>query len=98
MTVSTTEECKMLNTKYFEIRKNACEWEDSLVLNYTEDQIIMIMLWICQWENQYNGLILADNEVIDESLIEDVKIGIEFAKLCLDTESNIRKLEYSRQK
>ena len=102
--ISTQEEYNVLKRRYWTAIKQASQWEDELENNFTEDEQMDIMSMIAYWENQEKGFGMHNDERhyadihTDGRLLEEAKIGFEFAKACLQLGPGIRKWDMGHNK
>ena len=98
--IITQQEYDSAKSRLDEAIHKSCLWEDDLEKKFNEDEQMDIMSIIAYWENQLRGYGKRNDERMYESickedstgrLLEEAKIGFEFAKLCLELGPSVRK-------
>ena len=105
--ITTKEEYDSAKSRLNEAIHKSCLWEDDLEKKFNEDEQMDIMSIIAYWENQLRGHKKLNDERMYESirkedstgrLLEEAKIGFEFAKICLEFGSVVRKWDIKHKK
>ena len=107
ITISSQEEYDSAKSRLEEAIQKSCQWEKDLEKFWNEDQQMDIMSMIAYWENQLRGFGKQNDERLYESirredssgqLVEEAKKGFEYATVCLQLGSPVRKWGMANKK
>ena len=107
ITINSQEEYNSAKNRLEEAIQKSCQWEEDLEKKYNEDQQMDIMGMIAYWENQLRGFGKQNDERLYESirkedssrqLLEEAKKGFDYARVCLELGSPVRKWEIANKK